>query len=112
MVSSLNPKTQMAMNAAIAETGSARPVMTVERQLLRKRKTTRTVRNAPSTSDHLTFETAASTRLPLFFTISTVTPSGRVDRSSSTRARIRAVTSVVLYPCAFLTSMPTASCPL
>ena len=39
-----------AMNVASTETGSARPVMTVERHEFRNRKTTSTVSSAPSTS--------------------------------------------------------------
>jgi hypothetical protein len=39
------------MNDAITDTGSARPVMTVERHDFRKMKTTRIVSSAPSKSD-------------------------------------------------------------
>ncbi len=96
IVSSLKPSTQTAMNDAITETGRARPVMTVERHELRKRKTTSTVRNAPSTSVSCTLVTECSTFTPEFFTTSIVVPGGSVFRICSTRARICDATSVVL----------------
>ena len=40
----------MTMNDEMTEMGSVRPVMTVERQELRKRKTITIVRNPPSNS--------------------------------------------------------------
>ena len=49
IVSSLNPMTHTAMNDASTDTGSANPVITVERHEFKKRKTTSTVRIAPST---------------------------------------------------------------
>jgi hypothetical protein len=60
----VKPNAQMAMKLASAETGSARPVITVERQELRKRKTTSTVRSAPSISASCTLATARLTRCP------------------------------------------------
>ena len=50
MVFSVKPKSHSGTNDASTDTGSASPVMTVERHELRKRKTTSTVRIAPSTS--------------------------------------------------------------
>ena len=50
IVLSVNPKAQTAMNDASTETGSASPVMTVERQELRNRNTMNTVSSPPSTS--------------------------------------------------------------
>jgi len=47
---SVIPRKYMAMNEAMTEMGRVRPVMTVERQELRKQKTISTVRRAPMTS--------------------------------------------------------------
>ena len=58
MVSSLKPMTHTAMKLASTDTGKASPVMTVERQELRNRNTTSTVRMAPSMSASSTFFTA------------------------------------------------------
>ena len=58
IVLSVNPKAHTAMNDASTETGSARPVMTVERHELRNRNTTSTVSSAPSISASSTFRTA------------------------------------------------------
>ena len=52
------------MNDASTDTGSARPVMTVERHELRNRNTTSTVSTAPSISAFWTFRTEAATRAP------------------------------------------------
>ena len=54
------------MKLAITDTGSAKPVMTVERQEFRNRNTTSTVRSAPSMSVSSTFCTERSTRSPEF----------------------------------------------
>ena len=48
IVFSVKPNAHTATNEASTDTGSARPVMTVERQELRNRNTTATVRAAPS----------------------------------------------------------------
>ena len=50
IVFSVKPNASTATNDAMTETGSARPVMTVERHELRNRKTVSTVSSAPSTS--------------------------------------------------------------
>ncbi len=50
IVSSLKPSAHTAMKLASTEIGSATPVMTVDRHEFRNRKTTSTVRAAPSTS--------------------------------------------------------------
>ena len=47
MMFSVIPRKCMAMNEEMTEIGSVSPVMTVERQELRKRKTIRTVRMPP-----------------------------------------------------------------
>ena len=64
IVLSVKPKAQTAMKEASTETGSARPVITVERQELRKRKTTSTVSSAPSISASSTLRTELRTRSP------------------------------------------------
>ena len=96
IVSSLNPITQTAMKLASTDTGSARPVMTVDRHELRKRNTTSTVSSAPSISASSTFRTAWSTRVPASFTSSSFVPAPSDGWSSATRARILSLTSVVL----------------
>ena len=50
IVFSVKPNASTATNEAMTETGSARPVMTVERQEFRNRNTISTVSSAPSTS--------------------------------------------------------------
>ena len=64
MVLSVKPNAHTAMKEESTETGSARPVITVERQELRKRKTTNTVRSAPSISASSTLRTESRTRSP------------------------------------------------
>ncbi len=91
----VNPKAQTATKAAITETGRARPVITVERQELRKRNTTSTVSSAPSTSAFSTSSTERSTRSPASRTTLMSTPAGSVGRSSSTFALMRFATSAV-----------------
>src|SRR4051812_20136107 len=53
----VKPKAQTAMKEESTETGRARPVITVERQELRNRKTTKTVSRAPSISASSTLRT-------------------------------------------------------
>ena len=108
MVFRVKPKAQMAMKLANAETGSARPVMTVERQELRKRNTTSTVSSAPSIRASWTLATARLTRSPASWTISSLTPAGMVLWRPATRARIWSLTWVVLYPLDLMISSPTA----
>jgi hypothetical protein len=96
IVLSVNPKAQTAMNEARTDTGSARPVITVERQLLRNRNTTRTVSSAPSISASSTLRTAAVTRVPELRTTSSVVSAGRFGRRRSTSSSTWLATSVVL----------------
>ncbi len=93
---SVNPNAQTAMNEARTETGRASPVMTVDRQEFKKTKTTRTVRIAPSISALPTSQTDCRTRVALFLTTSSDTPSGNFDRSRSIRSMTLSATSVVL----------------
>ena len=78
IVFSVKPSSQSGMNAASTETGSARPVMTVERHEIRNRNTTSTVRIAPSNSVSSTLRTEFSTRTPASRTISMRVPVGSV----------------------------------
>ncbi len=112
MVLSVKPKAHTAMKEESTETGSARPVITVERQEFRNRKTTRTVRMAPSTSASSTLRTELRTRSPESRTTSMRTPWGRVGRSRSTASLTASATLVVLAPLDLVMSMPTASSPL
>ncbi len=108
IVSSLKPMAHTAMNDATTDTGSASPVMTVDRHEFRNRNTTSTVSSAPSSSASSTFFTAAVTRTPESLTTSIRVPEGSVFSIRATCSRILSLTSVVLYPWAFLMSMPTA----
>ena len=68
------------------DTGSARPVITVERHEFRNRKTTSTVSSAPSTSASSTLRTELRTRSPASRTISSRVPGGSVFCSWAMRA--------------------------
>ena len=96
IVSSVKPKAHTATNEAITETGSARPVMTVERHEFRNRNTTSTVSAAPSSSAHCTSATELATRGPASRAVISSTPAGSVFRISSTRLPTRSLTSVAL----------------
>jgi hypothetical protein len=80
----VKPNAHTATKDAITETGSARPVITVERHELRKRKTTSTVSSAPSISAFSTSPTERSTRSPASRMTLMSTPCGSDGRSSST----------------------------
>jgi hypothetical protein len=77
MVFSVKPNSMSGTNAASTDTGSARPVITVERHELRKRNTTSTVSAAPSTSVYWTSSTERATRSPASRTTSMPVPAGR-----------------------------------
>ena len=112
IVFSVKPKAQTATNEAITETGSARPVITVERHEFRNRNTTRTVRSAPSISAPWTSATELATRGPASRAVISSTPAGSVALIRSTCFATRPLTSVALYPSALMMSMPTAARPL
>ncbi len=95
MVLSVKPNTQTLMKAASTETGSARPVMTVERHELRNRKTTSTVRSAPSKSVTSTSSTERRTRSPASCTTSRRAPRGSRAPSAFARALTSSATCVV-----------------
>ena len=88
IVFSVKPKAHTATNDASTDTGSARPVMTVERHEFRNRKTTATVSAAPSMSASCTLPTESSTRTPASCTMRSVTPAGSVCWSSAICSRI------------------------
>ena len=92
----VKPKAHTAMNEASTLTGSARPVITVERQELRKRNTTSTVSSAPSISASCTLRTAWCTRVPASWTISSLAPGGIRCCSAATCRWMMSVTCVVL----------------
>ena len=93
---SVNPNASSGTNDASTLTGSARPVITVERHELRNRNTTSTVSTAPSISASSTLRTASSTRVPASRTTSSLVPAGRRFWISAARALMRSLTSVVL----------------
>ena len=112
IVFSVKPNAYTAMKLESTDTGSARPVITVERHEFRKRNTTSTVSSAPSTSASSTFCTERSTWSPEFWTTSRRVPFGSVAEMAFTRASTCADTCDVLNPFDFFTITPTASRPL
>ena len=111
MVSSLKPNAHTAMKLARTDTGSASPVMTVDRQLLRKTNTTSTVSTAPSSRVFCTSHTASAVRVPASCTMRTVRPAGSVRSAVARRARSPSATVVALTPRRLRTSSVTAACP-
>ena len=95
IVLSVKPNAQTLMNAASTETGSARPVMTVERQELRKKNTTSTVRSAPSTSVVCTSFTERRTRWPASCTTWSFAAFGSRASSAFARSLTWSATAVV-----------------
>jgi len=96
IVLSVNPNAATARNEAITDTGSARPVITVERHDLRNTNTTRMVSSAPSRSEVLTSSTDSSTRTPESRTISVWASPGSWPARPFSAARTLSETSVVL----------------
>ena len=97
IVSSVKPSTHTAMKLASTDTGSARPVMTVERHELRKRNTTSTVSSAPSISASCTLFTARrDARAGVLHHLELRPLPAASSAARSTRARIWSLTSVVL----------------
>ena len=109
MVLRVKPQAQTAMKAESTDTGSARPVITVERQELRNTKTTSTVSSAPSISASSTLRTELRTRSPASRTTDSFTPGGRVGWIFAIAAFTASETVVVLAPLDLVMSMPTAS---
>ena len=112
IVLSVKPNAHTATNEASTDTGSARPVMTVDRHELRNRNTTATVSAAPSMSASSTPRTDASTRSPPSCATRSVTPAGSSRWISTTLARTSLATAVVLNPVDLRMSNPTASSSL
>ena len=92
----VKPNAYTAMKLASADTGNARPVMTVERQEFKNRNTTSTVSSAPSMSVSSTFATERSTRSPEFWIRSSLVPGGNPASMIFTFARTFAATCDVL----------------
>ena len=112
IVFSVKPKIASGTNDVSTDTGSARPVITVDRQELRNRNTTRTVSNAPSTNASSTLRTEWRTRSPASRTTSSLVPAGSVFCSCAMRALTRSATAVVLYSRDLTMSNPIACVPL
>ena len=80
---SVKPKNRIAMNAATTEIGSVSPVITVDRQEFRKRKTMKTVRRPPRTSVTWTSSIDSRMKVESSRTTCSATPGG----SSGARRR-------------------------
>ncbi len=104
------PRKYMTMNEEMTETGSVRPVMTVDRHELRKRNTMKTVRIAPRTSVILTSETASRMNTEESRTTWISTPGSR-GFSSSIAARIPSTTATTFAFVCLVMSMATAGSP-
>src|SRR5205085_750152 len=87
MVLSVKPNAHTAMNDASTETGSANPVITVDRHEFRNTNTTRIVSSAPMISASMTLRTESWTRTPESFTMSSFNHAGSVFWISATLAR-------------------------
>ena len=91
---SVMPRKYMTMNDEMTEIGSVRPVMTVERQELRKQKTMRMVSRPPRSSVFMTSATDSRMNTELSRTTWISTPGGssclqRLDRGDAPRRRPR-----------------------
>ncbi len=109
---SVNPHAHTAMNAATAEVGSERAVISVERQEFRNAYTTKIVSAAPKTSASTTLLRllSASRRRPR--SISSFVPLGSVPLISFVSSRTPLPTDTVLASRARVTEMLTFGCPL
>jgi hypothetical protein len=108
---SVKPHSHTAMNAAMAEVGSDRPVINVERQEFRKAYTTKMVRPAPKISACTTLLRLSSASSPRSLVISSTLPSGRVLLIFSTSSRTFSATVTVLASRERITDMPTSGRP-
>ena len=102
----------MARNDAMTDTGRVSPVITVERQELRKVKTTSTVRSAPRSRVVLTSSTESRIHWELSRTMVSSTPSGRILRKSLAVALARSAICTVFPPVILRRSMAIAGDPL
>ena len=111
IVFSVIPMKFITMNEETTEIGSVRPVMTVERQELRKRKTISTVRSAPMTIVSCTSRTESRIGPEESRTTAIVVPCGSSPRIVSTSLKTRSTTATVLAPDCLITSSATAGRP-
>ena len=111
MVLSVKPNMLKTRNAETTDTGSVRPVITVERHELRNRNTISTVRIAPSTSVFCTSSTEWRIHTELSCTTAIFAPRGSFWLSSSTAALTWSAISTVLPPETLRTSTATARTP-
>ena len=108
----VKPKACMNKKVPMMEIGSVSPVMTVERQELRNKKTISTVRKAPSISVRRTLSTATRMGREASSTGSSVTPAG-ASAAMSLSVRFRpSTTSMVFSSCAFCTVSSSVRWPL
>ena len=101
---SVKPNMRMAMNAAMTEIGSVRPVMTVERHELRNRNTMKTVSRPPRTSVTCTSSIDSRMNVESSRTICSDTPGGSSGCILATAARTPSATPTVFAPACFCTS--------
>jgi hypothetical protein len=112
MVLIVKPNRYMNRNVPISAIGSVSPVMTVERQELRNRKTISTVSAAPSISVRCTLATDTRMARELSRLISVRTPGGSSACASSSALRSPSTTAMVFSPWLFCTDSSTVRWPL
>ena len=105
---SVNPNMRIAMNAAMTEIGSVRPVMTVDLHELRNRNTMKTVSSPPSTSVTCTSSIDSRMNVESSRTIWSVTPGGSSAAILATASRTPSATPTVFAPACFCTSSAMA----
>jgi hypothetical protein len=103
----VKPNRYMNRKVPISAIGSVRPVMTVERQLFRNRKTMSTVSTAPSISVRCTLATETRIERELSRLTSTFTPGGVRALASSSAFISPSTTAMVFSPCDFCTDSST-----
>ena len=106
------PNRSMKKKVPTSAMGSVRPVMTVERQEFRNRKTMPTVSKAPSTSVRCTLATATRMGRELSRTTSTAMPGGSSFFSACAAFCRPSTTSMVFSPWFFTTSRAIMRWPL
>jgi len=106
------PNIFMNRKVPISEIGNVRPVMMVERQLLRNRKTMPMVSSAPSNSVRLTLATETRMERELSRTTSRAMPLGSCGRNWPTTFIRPSTTSMVFSPWLLSTLMASVRWPL
>ncbi|MCC2635968.1 MAG: hypothetical protein K0S48_3854, partial [Ramlibacter sp.] len=99
----VKPKAYMNRKVPISAMGSVRPVMTVERQELRNRKTMSTVSAAPSMRVRRTFSTDTRIGREASLTCSSFSPAGSRACISPSASRRPSMTAMVFSSCDFCT---------